>query len=55
MENFTYEQFNDIVDNIKNDNINKIIMSAWNMDETRHIINFVKQYKLEESIKEKIQ
>ena len=45
MENFTYTQFNDIVNDIKNDGINKIILSAWDINETTHIINFVKEYK----------
>lgn len=50
MENFTYDQFEDLVNNIKNDNINKIILSAWSMEETRYIVNFVKQYKIKEKM-----
>ena len=50
MENFTYDQFNDLVNKIKNDNINQIILSAWNMDETKHIVDFVKAYKTKERL-----
>jgi len=49
MENFTYSQFDEIVNKIKNNNINKIILSCWNMEEANQIINFVKEYKLKEN------
>jgi hypothetical protein len=52
MENLTYDQFNDVVNTIKNDNINRIILSAWDMHETKHIVDFVKKYKIEERLRE---
>jgi hypothetical protein len=52
MENFTYEQFYNIVNDIESNGINKIILSAWDMNETEHIVDFVKQYKLQTNIEE---
>jgi len=45
MGKFTYKEFKKIVDKIKSEQINEVILSSWNMEDTYHIIDFVKKYK----------
>jgi hypothetical protein len=45
MSNFTYKEFKKIIDKIKSEQINEVILSSWNMEDTFNIINFVKKYK----------
>lgn len=45
MDNFTYDEFSGLIDSIKKDGIDQIILSAWNLEETQNIIDFVKYYK----------
>lgn len=52
MATFTYAEFENIVDNIKKDKIERIILSAWNTEDTNYIISFVKQYKNKQLKKE---
>lgn len=52
MADFTYDQFTKLVEEVESNNIKKIILSAWNLEETEYIINFVKQYNESIKIKE---
>ena len=46
LQYFTYEEFNNIIDDLKNNGINKILLYAfWNNEERKKLNNFVKQYK----------
>jgi len=45
MESFTYNEFFDFINKLKSENIKEIILSAWNLEETQNIIDFVKEYK----------
>jgi hypothetical protein len=45
MSNFTYKEFKKIIDKIKSEQINEVILSSWNMEDTFNIIDFVKKYK----------
>jgi alkanesulfonate monooxygenase SsuD/methylene tetrahydromethanopterin reductase-like flavin-dependent oxidoreductase (luciferase family) len=44
MADFTYHQFSELVRDVESNNISKMILSAWSMEETEYIIEFVKQY-----------
>lgn len=46
--NFTYIEFRELINDLKSKNINEIIFSASNSEETNNIIKFVKEYKKEE-------
>jgi hypothetical protein len=48
VEYLTYEEFNTIVDDMKNSNINQIMFSCFNPEDTESIIKFVKNYKIGE-------
>lgn len=48
MMDFTYEEFYGFVKDVESNGIGRIILSAWDEDETSHIIDFVKTYKLRE-------
>jgi len=50
MADFTYDQFNKLIKDIESNNINKMILSAWSMEETEYIIDFVKQYNQSDNI-----
>jgi hypothetical protein len=42
---FTYKEFSEMINDLKNNGINKMILSAWDIDEQNNIVNFVKEYK----------
>lgn len=44
LQMFTYDEMNDLVNELKNEGINEVIYSSWNSEDTEEIINFVKQY-----------
>jgi phosphoglycolate phosphatase-like HAD superfamily hydrolase len=46
--NFTYNEFRELINSLKYKNINEMIFSACNSEETQNIIKFVKEYKKEE-------
>ncbi len=48
-ENFTYKQFNLIIEELKTKGINEIMLSSWDNEERKKINNFVKQYKEREN------
>ena len=48
MENFTYKQFNLLIEELKSKGINEIMLSSWDVKERKIINNFVKQYKEKE-------
>jgi hypothetical protein len=47
-EYFTYNKFNDFINEIKNIGINEIMLHSWGAEERKIINNFVKQYKEKE-------
>jgi len=47
-EYFTYNEFNDFINEIKNIGINEIMLHCWDSEERKIINNFVKQYKEKE-------
>lgn len=45
MAYFTYDEFAELLNKIKNDGIQRVILSCWTEEDQNHIIEFVKQYK----------
>jgi len=51
LQYFTYKQFNEMLDELKNKKINKILLYAyWDKEEKKIINNFVKEYKQRELV-----
>jgi hypothetical protein len=48
-EKFTYKEFTLFIKELKDKNINEIILSCWDNEERKKINNFVKQYKEREN------
>jgi len=51
MADFSYDAFYDIVKQAEEQGIKEIILSSWEMVDTEHIIEFVKEYKEREKAK----
>jgi hypothetical protein len=48
VEYFSYQQFTDFINELKDKNINEIMLHCWDVKERKIINNFVKQYKEKE-------
>lgn len=46
---FTYDEFSDLVDSLKQDGIKELIFAFWNDGDKEEVINFVKEYKRRKS------
>lgn len=45
MAYFTYDEFSQLINKIKSEGINQVILSCWTEEDQSNIIEFVKQYK----------
>jgi hypothetical protein len=48
VEYFSYQEFTDFINELKNKNINEIMLHCWDVKERKIINNFVKEYKEKE-------
>lgn len=45
---FTYEEFEQWIDKVKNDGVNELMLISWPLPEREYVMDFVKQYKQKE-------